>query len=159
MDGITEVLQRTVEQLLGRSSGPLHFRLILQPIIASTIAIKAGLKDARQGQPPFLWALFTRAAERKRLMRSGWKDIGKVFIIALLMDTAYQLFEFPRVLSTSNFHCGNGRCRCAVCRRARGRYSPGAADVSTVSFSITRSLIGQASFGVRPLNPLIRYAN
>ena len=94
MDGITEVLQRTVEQLLGRSSGRLHLRLILQPIIASTIAVKAGLKDARQGQPPFLWALFTRAAERKRLMRSGWKDIGKVFIIALLMDTAYQLFEF-----------------------------------------------------------------
>src|SRR4029078_11082258 len=94
MDGITEVLQRTVEQLLGRSSGSLHFRLIVQPIIASTIAIKAGLKDARQGQPPFLWALLTRAAERRRLMRSGWKDIGKVFLIALVIDTAYQLFVF-----------------------------------------------------------------
>ena len=94
MDGITEVLSRTVDQLLGRSSGPLHFRLVLQPIVASVIAIKAGLRDARSGQSPFFWSLLTKAAERRRLIQSGWRDIGKVFILALLIDTVYQLFMF-----------------------------------------------------------------
>jgi Flp pilus assembly protein TadB len=92
MEGISEMLNRAVEELLGRSSGPLHFRLILQPIIASTIAIKAGLRDARSGQPPFLWTFLKDANERRRLIQSGWKDIGKVFIIASIIDAIYQLF-------------------------------------------------------------------
>ena len=93
MDGITEILSRTVEQLLGRSSGPLHFRLVIQPIIASAIAIRAGLRDAREGQPAFLWTLMTSELEhRRRLIRSGWKDIGKIFVMAIAIDTVYQLF-------------------------------------------------------------------
>src|SRR5262245_29029922 len=92
MDGITDLLSRTIEQLLGRSSGPLHFRLVMQPIVATIIAVKAGRRDARAGQPPFLWTLATDADARTRLIQSGWKDIGRMFTIAFLMDTAYQLF-------------------------------------------------------------------
>ena len=92
MDGLSELLTRTIEQLLGRSSGPLHFRLVMQPVVATIIAVKAGLRDAREGQPPFLWTLATDASRRKRLIQSGWRDIGRMFTIAFLMDTAYQLF-------------------------------------------------------------------
>jgi hypothetical protein len=92
MDGLTDLLSRTIEQLLGRSSGPLHFRFVMQPVVATIIAVRAGLRDAREGQPPFLWTVLSNAAERKRLIQSGWKDIGRMFTIAFLMDSAYQLF-------------------------------------------------------------------
>jgi len=91
MDAIREILDRGVEQLLGRASGPLHFRLVMQPVMASILAIRAGLKDAREGQPAFFWAILTDPAERRRLLHSGWKDIGKVFVLALVLDTVYQL--------------------------------------------------------------------
>ena len=47
MNPIAESLTRGVEQLLGRASGPLHFRLILQPIVATALAIRAGLRCPR----------------------------------------------------------------------------------------------------------------
>ncbi len=91
MDAISEFLNRSVEQLLGRASGPLHFRLILQPIVATTLAIRAGIRDAREGQPAFLWTVLTDSAGRRRMVQSGWKDIGKIFILATALDTVYQI--------------------------------------------------------------------
>ena len=92
MDGIVEALTRNIEQLLGRASGPMHVRLVLQPVVATILAIRAGLRDARTGQPPFLWTWITVKSERPRLTRSAWKDVGKVFLIACALDTIYQLF-------------------------------------------------------------------
>jgi hypothetical protein len=86
------MFERGVEQLLGRAGGPLHFRLVIQPIVASVIAIRAGLKDAREGKPAFFWTLLTNSAERQILLRSGWKDIGKIFVVAFVLDTGYQVF-------------------------------------------------------------------
>ena len=93
LEAIVEMLKRAVEQLLGRASGPLHFRLVLQPIVAAAIAVRAGLKDARQGQPAFFWAVLTNEAERQRLLHSGWKDIVKIFVVAIVLDTVYQVIE------------------------------------------------------------------
>ena len=91
MDGSENLLQQTVSELLGRASGPLHFRLFIQPIVATVLAVKAGLKDARTGQPAFLWEVVTNPTERARLFRSGWKDVGKVFVLAAVLDVVYQL--------------------------------------------------------------------
>jgi len=91
MDLFNEDVSHAVGQLLGRASGPLHFRLVIQPILATVLAIRAGVKDAREGQPPFFWTILTNPAERKRLLTSGWKDIGKIFIVAIVLDAAYQL--------------------------------------------------------------------
>jgi len=70
----------------------MHLRLVIQPIIASIIAIRAGLRDARNGRPAFLWSALTNSSERRSLLRSGWEDIGKVFTAAFLIDIAYQIF-------------------------------------------------------------------
>lgn len=37
-----------IEQLLGRASGPLHIRLLIQPAIALVFAIHTGFRDARE---------------------------------------------------------------------------------------------------------------
>ena len=102
MNFIADSFSQAVQELLGRSSGPLHARLLIQPLVASVLAIKAGLRDAKAGDPPFLWTVLTKSDERKPLVRSAWKDISKLFIIAMVLDTVYQflvLKEF-RILQT-----------------------------------------------------------
>ena len=91
MDAILEILNRSVEQLLGRASGPLHLRLVIMPTVVTILAIRAGLKDAREGQRSFLWGIITNPAERRRRLLGGWKDITRIFIVAIVLDTAYQL--------------------------------------------------------------------
>lgn len=97
MDAIQQAFGSAVEQLLGRASGPLHFRLIIQPLVAAFLAFKAGKHDAAAGAPAFLWEFFTRPDERARLARSGWKDVSKIFIVALVLDAIYQLIVFHTV--------------------------------------------------------------
>ena len=86
-----DILKRFWENLAGRSSGPLNFRLVIQPTVAGILAIRAGLKDAREGRPAFLWAGITNSAYRPELLRLGWQDVGKIFLIAAILDSIYQL--------------------------------------------------------------------
>ena len=92
MDALHEHLSRAAEELLGRASGPMHVRLLLQPVVSSVLAVRAGLRDARTGEPAFLWTFVSDPHERRRLARSAWKDVGKLFLIGLTLDTLYQLF-------------------------------------------------------------------
>ena len=92
MDTIGDILSRGVEQLLGRASGPLHFRLLMMPTVVTILAVRAGLRDAHEGQPPFLWAILTTPSERLLLFYSAVRDIGRVFIMAVVLDTMYQIW-------------------------------------------------------------------
>lgn len=92
-----ELLARFWESLTGRLHGPLTIRLILQPVMAAIFAVRAGLADARQGRHAYFWALFANAAERRELLKSGWKDVAKVFTFAVIMDLIYQIIVFRRI--------------------------------------------------------------
>jgi len=85
-----EQLIRLYENLISRVSGPLHFRLMLQPLMATIFAVRAGLKDAREGKPAYFWALFSGPVQRRELLKEGWKAVGKVFVIAIIIDAVYQ---------------------------------------------------------------------
>lgn len=89
-----EILIRVWRNLIGRVHGPLTFRLILQPAMAVFLAIRAGIKDAREGRPIYFWALFTHPAQRRQLLRDGWKSVGRVFILAIVIDAVYQFIVF-----------------------------------------------------------------
>lgn len=84
-------LSRAIEQLFGRASGPFHIRLLLQPIVSITFAVRAGLRDARLGNPPFLWEFVDDIGQRKRLVKSVWKDVGTLAVVAFSLDFVYQL--------------------------------------------------------------------
>jgi hypothetical protein len=86
-----EIFARIVENLTDRVSGPMKFRVILQPVMASIFAILAGLKDAKAGKPAYFWALFTQPAHRAEMLKDGWKSVGKVFVLAMVLDIVYQL--------------------------------------------------------------------
>lgn len=77
--------------MMDRVGGPMTFRLILQPAMAALLALRAGLKDAREGRPPYFWTLLTDSTQRSGLLRQGWKAVARVFVLALVMDTIYQL--------------------------------------------------------------------
>jgi hypothetical protein len=65
--------------------------------MAILFAIRDGVKDARADRPPYLWTVFTHPEERRRLLADGWRAIGKVFILALVLDVVYQVMVFRRV--------------------------------------------------------------
>jgi hypothetical protein len=85
-----DMLTRFFENLVGRVYGPMHFRVILQPLMATIFAILDGRKDAHAGRAPFFWALFTNPEHRHEMLRSGWKSVGKIFVLALILDAIYQ---------------------------------------------------------------------
>lgn len=92
--------------LILRLDGPLHFRFIIQPLIAAGFAVRDGLRDARKGYPAYGWALLTDPEHRQFLLKSGWKGISKVFIVAFVLDLIYQLialhtFKLPAALITA----------------------------------------------------------
>jgi hypothetical protein len=88
---VEEILKRVWDHLIGRFSGPMNFRLIMQPAVAAIFAIREGLRDAREGCPAFFWAALTDSGHRRVLLREGWKHVGKVFILAIVLDSIYQL--------------------------------------------------------------------
>lgn len=90
MASLGDMLSRGWENFTARPSGAMNLRFLLQPTIASLIAVRAGLKDARNGAPPYLWAAITDVAHRRALVRGGWMDLRKPFIVALILDAIYQ---------------------------------------------------------------------
>jgi hypothetical protein len=89
-----EMLARVWVDLFGRAEGPLTFRLLIQPLVAILLASRAGLRDAREGRAPYFWALIYDPMHRRDMLRDGWRDIGKVFILAIVLDVIYQLIVF-----------------------------------------------------------------
>jgi hypothetical protein len=84
---------RFASQMIARVSGPMKFRLILLPAMASFFAIRAGLADAKAGKPPYFWCLLTSPAQRSEMLRDGWKSVSRVFFLALALDVVYQIIE------------------------------------------------------------------
>jgi len=94
MDSILDVLSRMYHQIVARATGPLNFRLVVMPVVVTILAVRAHLKDVREGRPTVLWAFIKDPVERRRLFRSGLKDFGRVFVVAVVLDTTYQLLVF-----------------------------------------------------------------
>ncbi len=86
-----DMISRGWDELVGRVGGPLTFRLIIQPTVAVFLAIRSGLRDAREGRPVFFWTAVLNPARRSDLLRQGWKDIGTLFLVAVVLDVIYQI--------------------------------------------------------------------
>ena len=80
--------------LTERLYGPMHLRFLMQPLMACFFAFRDGKKDAMDGNPPYFWALFTEPEHRRERLQSGWKSIGKVFVVAVILDVVFQVVAF-----------------------------------------------------------------
>ena len=93
-----EFFTRVWTDFIGRMEGPMHLRIFVQPLMACILAVRAGLRDARENKPPFLWALaFYNPDLRRDLLRQAWKDIGKVFVAAVVLDVIYQVIALHTI--------------------------------------------------------------
>lgn len=92
-----DIWLRVMENMSDRISGPMKFRFILQPTMAVIFATLGGLQDAKAGKPPYFWGLLTEPAHRGEMLRDGWKSIGKVFLLAIILDIAFQVMVLGTV--------------------------------------------------------------
>jgi hypothetical protein len=83
-----------IDGLMARIDGPMSMRLVIQPLVALFFAFRDGRRDARENRSPYFWALFWEAEHRRELIGSGWQSIGKVFIVAIVLDLVFQYLVF-----------------------------------------------------------------
>lgn len=85
--------ERGWQNLIARPNGRLALRFILQPLMATILAVRDGIKDARTGRSPFFWSVISDPAQRTARLHEGIASTGKIFVIAIAIDIAYQLLE------------------------------------------------------------------
>jgi hypothetical protein len=99
MSVLLEMIGRGWDNFLARPNGPLSLRFYVQPTMASLLALRAGIQDARQGRQGYLWAMLTRPERRLQLLHEGWRGAMTPFLLAIALDCIYQLmtvrFVYP----------------------------------------------------------------
>ena len=99
MSILLEMIGRGWENFLARPNGSLSLRFYIQPTMASLLALRAGIEDARQGRQGYLWAILTRPERRLQLLHEGWRGAMTPFLLAIALDCIYQLmtvrFVYP----------------------------------------------------------------
>jgi hypothetical protein len=75
-----------------RMSGPMHMRLVMQPVMASLFGFRDGRADVRDGHRPWLSSVGDRRTRSERLAHA-WGRISRIFVMGFAMDCAYQLID------------------------------------------------------------------
>ena len=99
-----DIFSRVWQHLIERTEGPMHLRFLLQPAVAIFFAIRAALRDVKNRTVPYLWRLATSKGERRAIVNEGWKDFGKVFLIATILDIIYQLIVIFGLKTETSFY-------------------------------------------------------
>jgi hypothetical protein len=78
------------DEMWARTEGPLHFRFILQPVMACLLAMRDGYRDAKCGRPPYLHDILHNPAGRGARLKEGLHAVTRVMLLGVAMDAAYQ---------------------------------------------------------------------
>jgi hypothetical protein len=87
---LADLLPPFWDELLARTDGPLQFRFILQPAMATFLAIRDGYRDAVAGRPPYLQDILRNPATRAERLKEGCDAVARVMLLGVAMDAAYQ---------------------------------------------------------------------
>ena len=85
-----DVHRRIWSDIFNRPGGPMSLRFALQPLMAIIAALHDGIKDARNGQSPYLWTMLTNRTERGGRFREGLIATSRTILMGLVIDTIYQ---------------------------------------------------------------------
>ena len=85
------------QDILARLTGPGKLRFIVQPTVAILLGVRSGIKDAREGFPPFLWALAFHGKHRRKLLGSAFASIQDLVAIAIILEVISQFLIFHEV--------------------------------------------------------------
>lgn len=87
----SEVLHRMWQDLADRPSGPMSFRFVLQPAMATIAAAHDGIRDAQLGRSPYFWAILSDSEKRAGRLREGLVSTARILLLGIGMDIVYQL--------------------------------------------------------------------
>jgi hypothetical protein len=93
MSHLYDVTIRFWDELVARPTGPLAFRFFLQPVMASILAIRDGIKDAHAGRSPYFWTILTDPSHRTRRLYEGIVAVTRVLLLGVAMEAVYQFIE------------------------------------------------------------------
>jgi len=85
---------RQWQDLTGRTSGPMTFRFLLQPLMATVAAVHDGIVDARLGRRPYLWTVLSDPVQRRARLLEGLNATARIILLGIGMDVIYQLKVF-----------------------------------------------------------------
>jgi hypothetical protein len=88
-----ENLTRLWDDMLERPGGPMTFRFILQPAMAIIAALRDGVRVARTGRRPSVWALIHGVRDPGGRSVRLWEGIistARIIILGVVMDAVYQ---------------------------------------------------------------------
>ena len=86
-----EIIARVWNDFVARTTGPMWFRLILQPAVAAVFGTRAGLRNARRGASQSHPVHALDPAYRRAMFRQALHDVGKVLIAGVGLDAIFQL--------------------------------------------------------------------
>lgn len=96
MFGLEDAWTRLFEHLVERPDGPMAFRFLMQPLMAATMAFRAGLRDARTGAPPYILTIIIPSERQRSAVIEGVRAIARVMIFAAVLDAIYQIAVYGR---------------------------------------------------------------
>jgi hypothetical protein len=79
------------------STGPLRFRLIMQPVMAAIVGARAGIVDAKSGMPPFILSLMSRRAASRACLKTAVRHLMVPVFIATALDAMVQYLMFGHI--------------------------------------------------------------
>ena len=85
-------IERLWPNLVQRPDKPMGFRFILQPGVATIVAIRDGLRDTRAHRMPFFGRSY-RVRESADRLREGLNATARIFLLGLLVDLICQLLR------------------------------------------------------------------
>jgi hypothetical protein len=85
-----EETRRLWRDLFDRPGGPMSFRFVLQPVMATIAAAHDGIADARAHRTPYLHALIHAPASRGERLSEGIVATARIILLGLGMDAVYQ---------------------------------------------------------------------
>jgi hypothetical protein len=85
-----EVMSRFSHDIAERPGGPMTFRFVLQPVMATLAALHDGIADARANRTPYFWAVITGSHHRIERLNEGLISTARILLLGLGMDAIYQ---------------------------------------------------------------------
>ena len=101
---MNEFFERVWGDLVARTEGPMHLRFILQPTMSLLFTILAIIRDTKDGKGPFLERLIKSKGQRGKIMLEAWKDVGKIWVIGIILDVIYQLVVIYKFKTETRFY-------------------------------------------------------
>jgi hypothetical protein len=86
-----------LEDLPKRLKGPGRLRFILQPAVAISFGIRAGISDARSRRQPFVFGVVFDSQRRRALLKEAFERLSVLIAVSILLDALSQFLILHRV--------------------------------------------------------------